>query len=144
MAGSNFQVYVPSSVTNSEIRNLTDAEKGVAQRMGVSEERYRQGKADLLAGEERRRQRGRELGETVGQFLTELGTGYRLVSVTWNIDTLTWRLEIETPSGSENVVLPWDLVDDVLDARTRTELQRLRNMVFFGLGRRDMIFGNRK
>ena len=144
MASSNFQVHVPSSVANPEIRSLTDEEKSAAQKMGVSEERYRQGKAELLAGEERRRQRGRELGKTVEQFLGELGPGYRLLSVTWNIDTLTWRLEMETPDGTENVVLSWELVDDVLDARTRTEFQRLRNMVFFGLGRRDVIFGSRK
>lgn len=141
---SGFQVHVPSSVSGSDVRSLTDAEKGAARKMGVSEEQYREGKAHLLANEERRRQRGRELGEVVERLLVDLGPGYRLRSVSWNVDSLTWRLEIETPSGSENVVLSWELVDDVLDAKTRTELQRLRNMVFFGLGRRDLIFGSRK
>jgi hypothetical protein len=123
---------------------LTDAEKNVARELGLAEEQYRQSKADLLAGEERRRGRGQNLGEIVQQFLTELGPDYRILSVTWNVDTLTWRLEIGTPGGVENVVLSWELVDDALDARTKTEFRRLRNMVFFGLGRRDMIFGNRK
>lgn len=144
MAGSNFQVHVPSGVSSPDIRNLTDAEKNVARELGLAEEQYRQSKADLLAGEERRRGRGQNLGEIVQQFLTELGPDYRILSVTWNVDTLTWRLEIGTPGGVENVVLSWELVDDALDARTKTEFRRLRNMVFFGLGRRDMIFGNRK
>jgi len=144
MADSNFQIHVPSAVASLDIRNLTDAEKNLARKMGLTDEQYRLSKADLLAGEERRRERGRDLGNLVGRFLAEIGSGYRVLSVTWNLDSLTWRLEIETPSGTENVVLSWELVDDVLDARTRTEFQRLRNMVFFGLGRRDLIFGKRK
>ena len=144
MSGSGFNVYVPSGFSNPDVQNLSQTEKSMAGAMGLSEEEFRRSKIEYLAKEERRRQRGRELGETVEQFLGELGPGYRLLSVTWNVDTLTWRLEMETPNGTENVVLSWELVDDVLDARTRTELQRLRNMVFFGLGRRDMVFGNRK
>ena len=145
MAESNFEVNVPSGLSRPDIRNLTDAEKDVARKMGLAEEQYRQSKADLLAGEDRRRSRGQDLGDIVQQFLTELGPDYRILSVTWNVDTLTWRLEITTPGGTKkNVVLSWELVDDALDARTKTELRRLRNMVFFGLGRRDMIFGNRK
>ena len=37
------------------------------------------------------------------------------------------------------MVLSWELVDDALDSRTRSELQRLRNMVLFGLGRQELI-----
>jgi hypothetical protein len=145
MAESNFQVNVPSGVSSPDIRNLTDAEKNMARKLGLAEEQYRQSKADLLAGEERRRERGQDLGEIVQQFLTELGPDYRILSITWNVDTLTWRLEIGIPGGAKkNVALSWELVDDALDAQTKTELRRLRNMVFFGLGRRDMIFGNRK
>jgi hypothetical protein len=139
-----FNVHVPSGFSNPDVQRLSETERSMAGAMGLSDEEFRRSKIEYLAKEERRRQRGRELGEAVEQFLNELGPGYRLLSVTWNIDSLTWRLEIETPVGKENVVLPWELVDDVLDARTRTELQRLRNMVFFGLGRRDMIFGTRK
>ncbi|HEV7219781.1 MAG TPA: hypothetical protein VGN39_12965 [Terriglobales bacterium] len=60
--------------------------------------------------------------------------------MTWNSSTLSWRLEIATPSGAKNVVLSWDLVDDVLDHRTKSELQRLKNMVLFGLGQQELIF----
>jgi len=51
---------------------------------------------------------------------------------------------IATPQGEQNVVLPSELVNDALDAQTRRELQRLRNMVWFGLGRRDLIFEKRQ
>ena len=107
--------------------------------MGLSEEQFRQSKLEYLLREERRRNRGRDLGEQVEKILAELGAGYRLISVTWNGDRLSWRLEIETPQGPQNVVVQSELVDDALDSRTRSELQRLRNMVLFGLGRQDLI-----
>lgn len=139
MAGSNFQVNVPSGFSNPGLRDLSETEKSVAGAMGLSEEQFRQSKLEYLLGEERRRNRGRELGEHVEKILAELG-GYRLTSVTWNSSTLSWRLEIETAQGQQNVVLSGWLVDDTLDARTRSELERVRNMVWFGLGRRDLIF----
>jgi hypothetical protein len=140
MPGSDFHVNVPSGFSNSDVRNLSDTEKGMAGAMGLSEEQFRQSKLEYLLSEERRRNRGRDLGEQVEKILNELGSGYRLTSVTWNRNTLSWRLEIETPQGLQNVVLSSELVDYALDARTRRELQRLRNMVWFGLGRHDLIF----
>jgi len=140
MPGSDFQVNVPSGFSNPDVRNLSDTEKSMAGAMGLSEEQFRQSKLDYLLREERRRNRGRDLGEQVEKILADLGAGYRLQSVTWNSNTLSWRLEIETPQGLQNVVLSAELVDDALDARTRRELQRIRNMVWFGLGRRDLIF----
>lgn len=115
----------------------------MAGAMGLSEEQFRQSKLEYLLGEERRKSRGHDLGEQAKKILDDLGPGYRLVSVTWNSSTLSWRLEVETQQGQQNVVLSWGLVDDALDARTPGELQRLRNMIWFGLGRRDLIFEKR-
>jgi hypothetical protein len=140
MTVPEFQVNVPSGFSNSDVRSLSDTEKSMAGAMGLSEEQFRQSKLQYLLGEKRRRDRGRDLGEQVERILAELGTGYRLTSVTWTSDTLSWRLEIDTPEGQQNIALSSELVDEALDARTRRELQRLRNMVWFGLGRRDLIF----
>ena len=139
MSGPDFQVNVQSGFSNPDPQNLSDVEKSMAGAMGLSEEQFRQSKLDHLLKEERRRERGKDLGQQVEKVLEELGARYRLTSVTWNSSTLSWRLEIETPQGSQNVVLSWELVDDALDSRTRSELQRLRNMVLFGLGRQELI-----
>jgi|SRR5271154_3778875 len=140
MTDSDFQVNVPSGFSNPDRQNLSDEERAVARGIAGSEEEFRRNKLEFLAAEDRRRQRGQDLGKQVQAVLAELGADYRLVSVTWNGNTLSWTLEVSTPQASHNVVLPWTLVDDVLDARTRGEFQRLRNMVLFGLGRRELIF----
>jgi len=139
MASSDFQVNVPSGFSNPDSQSLSEVEKSMAGAMDLSEEQFRQCKLDHLLKEERRLERGKDLGEQVKKILGELGAGYRLTSVTWNSNTLSRRLEIETPQGPQNLVLSWELVDDALDSRTRSELQRLRNMVLFGLGRQELI-----
>jgi hypothetical protein len=136
----DFQVIMPASgFSNPEMHRLSETEKSLAAILG-SESAFRERKQEFLGREKRTQDRGYELGDQVQVILTKLGTDHKLVSITWNADSLSWTLEVATPRGSRNVVLPWTLVDDVLDARTRTEIERLRNMIFFGLGHRDLIF----
>jgi hypothetical protein len=138
MASYGFQVNVPSGFSNSDVLHLSEVEKSMAPSFG-GEQRFRELKRDYLLGEEELRIRGRQLGEIAQRFLSELGDEYRLAAVNWN-NNGTWTLEVGTPGGSQNVVLSWFLVDDVLSAGTPSELQRVRNMLFFGLRRQDLIF----
>lgn len=121
------------------ICNSAEAEAKAAKGFGMSEEQFRASKAELVAKELRKQNRGQELGEVVSQILAELGPEYLLHSVTWNADTLSWVLEIEKEKSHLNVVLSWELIDDVLDSKSSQELRRLRNMVFFGIGRHDLV-----
>src|SRR5207302_6845273 len=139
MSMPNFEVRVVSGFSNSDVRNLSETETSLAKAMGLSADEFRRSKMEFIAREERARARGRELGEIVQAMLAEAGTEYRLVSVNWNPDTLSWRIEVAAQNGFHNVVVSWELADDVLDSRTRGELQRLRNIVFFGIGRRDLV-----
>jgi len=145
-SGHDFAVNVSSGFSNPDRNNLSDSEKSMASSISGSpdvpgsEEFFRQDKAKYFAIQDGIQNRGYDLGEQVKKVLEELGAEYKLNSVTWNSSTPSWRLEVATPSGPENVVLSWDLVDDVLDHRTRSEFQRLKNMVLFGLGRKDLIF----
>jgi hypothetical protein len=125
---------------NWPIADLTPEEKELAFKFGLTEEQYQRSKLALAERSERILGRARQLGEQVQTVLDSLGSDYRLVSVVRNLDTTTWKLEIQTPNGITPVVLSWELVDDVLDAGTRSELKRLTNMVLFGLGRGELIF----
>jgi len=151
-----FEIHVPgwqasgddseraSGIPTSGLPPLSEEEMRVAGKFGMSDEAYRREKLAFVYGHQRKEARALDLGTQVERILAELGQDYRLTSVNWNSDTLTWRLETETPQGKRNVVLSWELVDDALDFRTAGELQRLQNMVWFGLGRRDLIFEKRE
>ncbi len=139
MTEPGFNVHVPSGFSNPDVQTLSETERSLAKAMGMSDEEFRRSKLNYLAKEQRVRARGTELGELVQKILDELGKDYRLENVNWNADSLSWTFQVSTPHGSNNVVLSWELSDDVLDSRTRTALQRLRNMVLFGLGRKDLI-----
>jgi hypothetical protein len=123
----------------SDLPPISEEEREFARKFGMSDEAYRREKLAGIYGQQRMEARALDLGTQVEEILAALGSEYRLASVTWNSDTLTWRLEIKTPRGEQNVVLSWELVDDSLDFRTKSELQRLRNMVLFGLGRQELI-----
>jgi len=147
-----FEIHVPgfpgsmddsrraSDIPESELPPISGQEHELARKWKISDEDYRREKLAGVYGRQRMENRAVALGKQVEEILSALDPGYRLASVTWNSDTDSWRLEVETPQGKQNVVLSWELVADAMDSRTRSELQRLRNMVLFGLGRRDLIF----
>lgn len=139
MAEMAFQVNVPSGFSNPSLEHLSETERAFARASG-GEDRFKESKREYLRGEQERRQRGQDLGELVQLVLHEAGADYVLKAVNWN-NNGTWTLEVQGRDGDINVVLDWFLVDDVVTARTRNELQRLRNMVLFGLGRGDLIRG---
>ena len=151
-----FEIHVPGfpgsmddakqakGVPASELPRISDEEHEIARKWEISDEDYRREKLAGIYARQRIETRAIALGKQVEEILSALEPGYRLARVTWNSDTSSWRLEIETPQGKQNVILSSELVNDALDAQTRRELQRLRNMVWFGLGRRDLIFEKRQ
>jgi len=143
MGATNFEIYLsgyPESARPLPLAELTQEEKELAQKFGVAEEQFQRSKLALAEKADRIRARAVELGNLVVTILEPLGSGYRLESLARNIDTLSWTLRIQTPVGPVNVPLSWELVDDVLDYRTKTEFNRLRNMVWFGINRPELIF----
>lgn len=88
--------------------------------------------------------RERSLAEAIRKVFAEVNSGYELVALLRNSDAQSWNVEVKTPEGKARVALPMPLVNEVLDAGTTSELARLRNMLWFGLGRTDLIFENRQ
>jgi len=146
MGATNFEIHLsgyPDSGHPLPLAELTQEEKELAQKFGVTEEQFQRSKLALAEKADRIRARAVELGNLVVSVLEPLGAGYRLESLARNIDTLSWTLRIQTPIGPVNVPLSWELVDDVLDYGTKTEFNRLRNMVWFGINRPELIFEKR-
>lgn len=154
-ADTTFQVVVNSSGSNIEewrralsapssalhLEDLTEDQKQVAARFGVSLEDYARGILANRYGRERRESEGRALGQHVVELLSGLGEGYRLHSVIWEGDRLRWMLRIETPDRVVGVPVPFELAEDVVDSVVLAEIERLRVVVLEGVGRADMVRG---
>lgn len=121
------------SAPASELPSLSPEQKEVARKMGVQEEGYRRGMLAGQYGNKRMQEKGQRLGELAEEILEKSGKKYRIVAVVWEPDRARWLLRVETPGGSVGVPIPFELVDDVLDAEILQELHRLRKILLSGV-----------
>jgi hypothetical protein len=110
-----------------------------ARKMRVSEEDYARGVVALQLGEEIQRDRGRKLGQRIQEILEPLGSGYALSAVIRQGTEDRWIARIAVAEKLVAVVLPLDLVDDVIDSGAVQDMNRLKNLVLFGVGRQELI-----
>jgi len=149
----SFQVIVNSFVHSPEewkrildadvagaVAQLADEERLVAKRLGVEEREV----ADKIKagqyGELKLRAKGLSLGEEAKTILDGLGPNYRLVAVLWENSHARWVLRIKAADSIANVPIPAGLADDVVEAGGEQNLERLKNLVLFGVGRQELIF----
>jgi hypothetical protein len=125
--------------SGSQKPELSDEQKEVARKMGVAEEEYARGVVAMQLGEEAQRGRGRVLGERIQRILESLGSEYKLDAVIRQGTQLRWLARIEVGGKVFAVAIPMELADDVIDAGSDQDTNRLRNLVFFGVGRQDLI-----
>jgi hypothetical protein len=123
----------------SELPKLTEQQKFVAKKTGVSEEEYRRGVLAEMYGESRMLERGKELGQMVQRVLEGLGSGYRVKAVRAEIFKERWVIRIVTPGEVFNVAVPRDIADDAVDSGTADEIERLKNCVLNGINRSGLI-----
>jgi hypothetical protein len=123
----------------SELPPLSEQQREVARKFGVSDEEYARGVLAGLYGEERIRSRGEQLGELVETILQGLGPTYRLAAIKAEMFNGRWICRIMTPEKIANVAVPRELADDVLDSGVREEIDRLKNCLLTGLGRDELI-----
>ena len=94
----------------------------------------------LALAEERLRQRGEKLGEQVKSVLSALGDEYHLSAVIWEGFRMRWLIRIRSPRGISEIPVPAELGDGVAESGTMDDLERLKNLILFGVGRPDLIF----
>jgi len=118
---------------------LGTAQAEVARKMGVSEEDYARGVVALQLGEEIQRDRGKKLGKRIQEILEPLGSDYALSAVIRQGTEGRWIARVEVAGKLVAVPLPMDLVDDVIDSGAVQDMNRLKNLVLFGVGRQELI-----
>ncbi len=127
----------------SELPQLTEQQKEVAQRMGIPEEEYARGVLVSKFTEQRQIERGKRLGEHIEGILQELGSAYyTLEALVREGVKARWVARITTPKVIKNVAIPIDLADDVIDSATVQDIERLRQLTFRAVGREELINPN--
>ncbi len=118
---------------------LSREQKEAARKMGVADEDYARGLVASQLGEEFQRGRGKVLGKRIKEILESLGQEYTLTAVVRQGTEFRWIARIEAAEKTVAVALPLDLVDDLVDSGAAQEVERLRNLVLFGVGRQELI-----
>ncbi len=139
ISGAHINPQLWRAAGDSATGALSEAEKDVARKMGVAEGEFAKSLVALQLGEEFQRERGAVLGRRIQEILGSLGAGYSLTAVVRQGTEFRWIAKIEAAGKTVAVALPLDLVDDVIDSGAAQEIERLRNLVLFGVGRQELI-----
>jgi hypothetical protein len=152
-SNSDFKVYIsgPSSTEDewgralnapvAQLPPLSDEERETAKRYGGSGEEYRRSKLAGAYSEERLRSKAKVIGERAQEILSRWASDCRLEAVSWQGSKLRWVLRIiEAEKKTATVSIPAELGDDIVDARSEQDVERLKNLVLFGVGRQELIF----
>jgi hypothetical protein len=127
----------------SELPELTEQQKKVANGMGIPEQEYARGVLVSKFGEQRQMERGKRLGEHIDGVLYGLGSSYyTLEALVREGVKARWVARITTPKGIKNVAIPFDVADDVVDSATVQDIERLKDVVLRAIGREEMINPN--
>jgi len=73
-------------------------------------------------------------------MLSVLGDEYQLLAVLWEGFRSRWLIRIRSPHGVSEIPVPAELGDGVAESGGIDDLERLKNLVLFGAGRKDLIF----
>ncbi len=122
------------------VSQLTEDERVIAKKLGIQESEVASKIKTGQYGQLRLRAKGLDLGERVTAILDTLGSRYRLVAVLWEQSKTRWMLRIEAADKVANVPIASALADDVVETGSEPDLERLKNLVLFGVGRQELIF----
>lgn len=122
----------------SELPPLSGEDIEMAKRYTVSREEWQRSGLAIAYARQGLEERARVFGKRVTEILGGIGPGYRLARVARKDH---WALRIETADDKiASVSVSNELVDDVLDFGAPQDVDRLKNLILFGVGRQELIF----
>ncbi len=121
----------------SELPDLSDEERELAQKLGLSEDEYRRHKLVGEYGQERLLTRARALGERVQAILEGARSEYKLSAIFRNVDGGLWILRLEGKADEQDVSISWELADDLLDSGGAEYEERFKNKILSALAHRQ-------
>jgi hypothetical protein len=150
---NDFEVFVSGGSTSvneyrramaapkSDLPELTEQQKFVAKKLGLSQEEYRRGVLADQMGETRILGRGRKLGEIVQKLLDGFDGGYRVNALKAEMIHDRWLIRIASPERDVVASIPRELADDVLDSGASDQVSRLRSYLQNSVRREQPVEG---
>jgi hypothetical protein len=117
-----------------ELPALSDVQREVANKFGISEEEYARSVLAGRYGARRLRTRARKLGEQIAKILIELSSGCRVVRVVADMARERWVILIQTPTRQVGMSVPREVGDDFLDFETTEATNELKARLRLSLG----------
>jgi hypothetical protein len=121
----------------SELPKLSEVQKDVARKFGISEEEYARSVLAGHYGQKRMVLRARKLGEEVERLVRSLSPHYHVLKVVAEMFRGRWLVRIQTPGKETSVGIPRELGDDIIDSDLQEARQQLRATILTGLGLSD-------
>ena len=112
-----------------ELPPLSEAQRDVANKFGISEEEYARSVLAGRYGVRRLRTRARKLGEEIEKILLEFSAECRVVRVVADMARERWVILIQTPTRQIGMTVPREIGDDFLDFMTSEAIEELNARV---------------
>jgi len=123
----------------SELPELSEQQKFVAKKLGLSEEEYRRGVLAGRLGDSRMQARGKKLGEIIQGLLDEVGGGYCVEAVRAEMVKFQWLVRIGNKDREVVASIPRDLVDDAVDSGRPERIGRLKALLLGSLRSEEQV-----
>ncbi len=119
---------------SEELPPLSEVQKEVAHKFGISEEEYARSVLAGRFGVRRLRTRARKLGDEIEKILIEVSPDCQVVRVVADMARERWVILIQTPTRQVGMSVPREVGDDFLDFKTTEATEELKARVRFSLG----------
>ncbi len=123
----------------SQLPELTEQQKLVVKKLGLSEEEYRRGVLADRFGESRVVEQGRKLGGIIQDLLVSFGGEYRVEAIKAEMTRFRWLARITSADDEHVVEIPRDLADDVLKAQKSEAGERLKAFLLRSLKPENLV-----
>ena len=121
---------------SSELPALTEEQKEVARKFGLSEERYARSYLSSLYGQQRTHDRGAKLGEFIRELIREGQADSELLAMIWDMDRVQWVARVRSGSRIATISIPRELADDFLDSGRAIYKEQIKDLVRSGVARK--------
>jgi|ERR1700722_5461840 hypothetical protein len=113
----------------SDLPALSEAQKEAARFVRMGEPEYARGVLADQLGSKRQQEKGRHLGEIIGEILDRSGQRWRLESLLRKGVQSQWIARFEGSGADREVEIPIDLADDVLESGDPVSKNRLLRLL---------------